>query len=211
MARSAPARSRPAVRPAPARSRPPAVRPAPVRSRPAPPRPPAARPAPARSRPPAARPAPARSRPPAARVAAAAPASIPKSPTPKPKPAKLKAVPKARPRRSVGSFATFAALVLFLALLGLAGLHAVLVQNQAELDDLVSANRARGERVDELLGRIAILDSPAGVADQAVRAGLVLAPEVVTLSPVAAGVLGPSGPDPFGLIRAGLWTRPQKE
>lgn len=162
-----------------------------------------ARPAPARSRS-----APARSRTAAARIAAAAPAPIPK---PKPKPAKLKAVPEAQPRRSVGSFGTFAALLLFLALLGLAGLHAVLVQNQAELDDLVSANHARQHRVDELTGQMAILDSPAGVADQAVGAGLVLAPEVVTLSPVAAGVLGLPGPDPFGLIEAGLWTRPPRE
>lgn len=111
----------------------------------------------------------------------------------------------------MGSFGTFAALLLFLSLLGLAGLHAVLVQNQAGLDDLVSANHARQHRVDELTGRIAILDSPAGVADQAVGAGLVLAPEVVTLSPVTAGVLGLPGPDPFGLIEAGLWTRPQQE
>lgn len=111
----------------------------------------------------------------------------------------------------MGSFGTFAALLLFLALLGLAGLHAVLVQNQAELDDLVSANRARQERVDDLQGRIAILDSPAGVGEQAVGAGLVLAPEVVTLSPVAAGILGLPGPDPFGLIEAGLWARPQQQ
>ena len=146
-----------------------------------------------------------------ARIAAAAPAPIPKPKPAKPKPAKLKAVPEAQPRRSAGSFGTFAALLLFLALLGLAGLHAVLVQNQAELDDLVSANHARQHRVDELTGRLAILDSPSGVADQAVGAGLVLAPEVVTLSPVAVGVLGLPGPDPFGLIEAGLWTRPPRE
>lgn len=153
-----------------------------------------------------ARPAPARSR-----SGSAALAPIPKPKPAKPKQAKLKAVPEAQPRRSAGSFGTFAALLLFLALLGLAGLHAVLVQNQAELDDLVSANHARQHRVDELTGRLAILDSPAGVADQAVGAGLVLAPEVVTLSPVAAGVLGLPGPDPFGLIEAGLWTRPPRE
>ena len=164
-----------------------------------------------------ARPAPARTRSGSgsARAATAAARSARIDPAAKPAPAKpaakLKVVSEGRSKRSVGSFGTFAALLLFLALLGLAGLHAVLVQNQAELDDLVSANRARQERVDDLQGRIAILDSPAGVAEQAVGAGLVLAPEVVTLSPVASGVLGLPGPDPFGLIEAGLWARPQKQ
>ena len=204
MARPAPARSPSgsgASRPAAARSGPKASRPAP---------------APARIRSGASRPAPASAR----TAAAAAPRTARIDPAVKPAPAKsapskpaarLKVVPEARSRRSASSFGTFAALLLFMALLGLAGLHAVLVQNQAELDDLVSANRARQERVDDLQGRIAILDSPAGVAEQAVGAGLVLAPEVVTLSPVAAGVLGLPGPDPFGLIEAGLWARPPRQ
>lgn len=100
--------------------------------------------------------------------------------------------------RSVGVLGTTIALFLFATLLALAGLHAMLVQAQAGLDDLVRANADRHERIDQLLAEVAHLDSPEGVAEQARSAGLVAAPEVVTLAPIAPGALQPPLENPFG-------------
>ena len=136
----------------------------------------------------------------AARPALAAPAPRPAY---QGRPARLQAVPAVGTRRSVGAYGTFVAFLLFATLLALAGLHAVLVQNQADLDELVSANRARRIQIHALSGDIAILDSPEGIADQARGAGLVSAPEVVTLSPLIADMLASPGPDPFRLIAVG--------
>ncbi len=99
---------------------------------------------------------------------------------------------------SVGALGSSLAVCLFVTLLALAGLHAVLVQAQAGLDDLVVENSIRHERVDQLLAEVAHLDSPEGVAEQATAAGLVAAPEVVTIAPLAPGSLAPPPPDPFG-------------
>jgi dihydrodipicolinate synthase/N-acetylneuraminate lyase len=101
--------------------------------------------------------------------------------------------------RSVGLLGTAIAAFLFATLLAMAGLHAALVQAQAGLDSLVDENAARQERVDQLLAAVAHLDSPEGVAEQAAAAGLLAAPEVVTIAPLAPGALAPPPPNPFGL------------
>lgn len=116
----------------------------------------------------------------------------------------LRVVKPTRTSRSVGALGTFVALALFATLLALAALHAALVQTQAGLDELVTENAARRERVDELLAEIAHLDSPAGVAEQARSAGLVAVPEIGSIAPIRPGALAPPGPDPFGLRAAVL-------
>ena len=100
--------------------------------------------------------------------------------------------------RSVGVLGSAIAVFLFVTLLALAGLHAALVQAQAGLDSLVEENGVQRERVDRLLAVVAHLDSPEGVAEQAAAAGLVAAPEVVTIAPLAPGALAAPTLDPFG-------------
>ncbi|RMH70981.1 MAG: hypothetical protein D6683_14840, partial [Actinomyces sp.] len=82
---------------------------------------------------------------------------------------------------------TVLAVVVFCTLFGLAALHALQVQTQARIDALETANAERSERLDELGVRLAHLDSPVGVAEAARAAGLVPAPEVVPLVPLAPG------------------------
>lgn len=108
-------------------------------------------------------------------------------------------------RRSIGGIGTVLALGLFAVCLALAALHAVLVENQASLDDLIELNQQRHERVDQLQAEIAYLDSPEGLADQAHSAGLVPAAELVVLTPVGPDRLPPPDADPFALISSG-WT-----
>lgn len=108
-------------------------------------------------------------------------------------------------RRSIGDIGTFCALGLFAVCLALAALHAVLVENQASLDDLIEQNQLRQEHVDQLQAEVAYLDSPEGLADQAQSVGLVPAAGLVVISPVGAGLLEPPGGDPFDLVFSG-WT-----
>ena len=96
-----------------------------------------------------------------------------------------------------GLFLTFLALATFMAL---ATLHAVLVENQGALDEMLGENRMRQERIESLQARIAYLDSPEGLAEQASAAGLVPAAELVTLAPIASGVLPRPLDDPFRLV-----------
>ena len=67
-----------------------------------------------------------------------------------------------------------------------------------DLQTLVEENGVRRERVDQLLAEVAHLDSPEGVAEQADAAGLIAAPEVVTIAPLAPGALAAPSLDPFG-------------
>ena len=110
-------------------------------------------------------------------------------------------------RRSMGGIGTVAALGLFAVCLALAALHAVLVENQASLDDLIEHNEQRYERIVQLQAEIAYLDSPEGVADQAQSAGLVPAADLAVLTPVGPDRLPPPDPDPFDLESSG-WTPP---
>lgn len=108
-------------------------------------------------------------------------------------------------RRSIGNIGTVVLLGLFAMCLALAALHAVLVENQGTLDDLIEHNQQRHERIDQLQAEIAYLDSPEGLADQADSAGLVPAAELVVLTPVGPDGLPPPRTDPFALASSG-WT-----
>ena len=108
-------------------------------------------------------------------------------------------------RRSIGDIGTLLALGLFAVCLALAALHAVLVGNQASLDDLIERNQQRQERVDQLHAEIAYLDSPEGLAEQARSAGLVPAAALVVINPIGPGLLPPPAADPFNLESSG-WT-----
>ena len=94
-----------------------------------------------------------------------------------------------------------AVLAFFVVCGTLASLHAVLVENQADLDYLLEQNRLRQERIESLQASIAHLDSPEGLAEQAHLAGLVPAGETVTLATVGLGLLLPPTVDPFRLSR----------
>ena len=120
----------------------------------------------------------------------------------------LKVAPApAAARRSIGGVTTLVALGLFAVCLALAALHAVLVENQAELDDLIEHNEQRYERIDQLQAEVAYLDSPEGLADQADLAGLVPAGDLAVLTPVGPDRLPPPEADPFDLESSG-WTPP---
>ena len=106
-------------------------------------------------------------------------------------------------RRSILDISTLLALGLFAACLALAALHAVLVENQASLDDLIERNQQSQERIDQLQAEIAYLDSPEGLAEQADSVGLVPAAELVVLRPVAPDLLAPPADDPFSLESSG--------
>jgi hypothetical protein len=108
-----------------------------------------------------------------------------------------------RARRSIGGIGTVLALGLFGVCLALAALHAVLVENQASLDNLLERNQQRYERIDKLQAEIAYLDSPEGLADQAHAAGLVPSAELAILTPVGPGQLPPPEEDPFDLGSSG--------
>ena len=114
------------------------------------------------------------------------------------------AAPPVRTRRSIADVGTLLAFGLFVLCLGLAALHAVLVENQAELDELSEQNGIRRQRIDQLQAEIADLDSPEGLERHARAAGLVAAAEIVTLVPVSPDRLLPPGVDPFGLDARGI-------
>ncbi len=121
----------------------------------------------------------------------------------------LRVAPAPRaPRRSIGGIGTTAALGLFAVCLALAALHAVLVENQASLDDLIELNQQRYERIDQLQAEVAYLDSPEGLAEQAQSAGLVPAAALAVLTPLGPDRLPPPGADPFHLAASG-WTPPE--
>ena len=134
-------------------------------------------------------------------------AAAPATRTERPKPDLKVARPPVAARRSIGGVTTLVALGMFAVCLALAALHAVLVENQASLDDLIDQNEQRYEQIDQLQAEIAYLDSPEGLADQAQSAGLVPAADLAVLTPVGPDRLLPPGADPFDLESSG-WTPP---
>lgn len=124
---------------------------------------------------------------------------------PERKPRDLKVAEAPAPaRRSISDVGTLLALGMFAVCLALAALHAVLVENQASLDDLIESNQQRRERIDKLQAEIAYLDSPEGLAEHAQSVGLVPAAELVVLTPIGPGLLQPPAADPFGLESSGF-------
>ena len=125
------------------------------------------------------------------------PCSSPARPS-QPRPANLRVVRPDHRIRVVGMVGTSVAVTLLVVLFVVAALHAVLVQTQAQIDAQRAANAAVQAELTVVTADLARVDSPEGLEQWAIDAGLVLAPEVVILSPVAPGTLAPpmSG-DPF--------------
>ncbi len=121
----------------------------------------------------------------------------------KPREFKVAEAPAAA-RRSISDVGTLLALGMFAVCLSLAALHAVLVENQASLDDLIEHNQERRQRIDQLQAEIAYLDSPEGLADHARSVGLVPAAELVVLTPVGPDLLPRPAADPFSLESSGF-------
>ena len=132
-----------------------------------------------------------------------APGTPAASPVPKSRELKVAEAPAAA-RRSISDVGTLLALGMFAVCLALAALHAVLVENQASLDDLIEHNQQSRERIDQLQSEIAYLDSPEGLADHAHSVGLVPAAQLVVLTPVGPGLLPPPAADPFSLESSGF-------
>ena len=137
------------------------------------------------------------------RAAQPATGTPPSRPERKPRDLKVAEAPAAG-RRSITDVGTLLALGMFAVCLALAALHAVLVENQASLDDLIERNQQSRERIDQLQAQIAFLDSPEGLAEHAHSVGLVPAAELVLLTPVGSGLLPSPVADPFSLEFSGF-------
>lgn len=81
--------------------------------------------------------------------------------------------------------------VVFVALFSIAALHAVRVQTQAEIDAQRSDNLAAAAELELAVAELAWIDSPEGLEQWAVDHGLVEAPQVISLAPLAQGMLEP--------------------
>ena len=126
------------------------------------------------------------------------------APKPAPKPAQLRVVRPDDRVRTVGAISTAVAGFFFLVMFALAGLHAVVVQTQSELDDVNSDIAALEELRVNTLAERAWAESPVGLAAIATAAGYVQAAEVVNLTLVAPGRLAPPvSADPFAGGAAG--------
>lgn len=98
----------------------------------------------------------------------------------------------------VGALGTAVVVTFFGVLFAIAGLHAVLVQTQAQIDAQRATNAAVQEQLDEVVAHLAWIDTPEGLEHWARTSGLIEAPEVVSLAPIPAGTLAAPAPgDPF--------------
>ena len=115
-----------------------------------------------------------------------------------PRQANLRVVRPDHRIRVVGALGTAVVLTFFAVLFVVASLHAVLVQTQAQIDAQRAANAEIQASLDTVAADLARIDSPEGLEAWAIAAGLVQAPEVVILTPVAPGALAPpASADPF--------------
>lgn len=115
-----------------------------------------------------------------------------------PKRADLKVVHSVERVRTVGAISSIVASFFFVVLFALAGLHAVVVQTQADLDavnaDITALEELRVARQADL----AWADSAVGLEVTALAAGLVPAGNTVILAPLPPGALDPPASiDPF--------------
>ncbi|MEQ8841276.1 MAG: hypothetical protein RIB98_09865 [Acidimicrobiales bacterium] len=100
--------------------------------------------------------------------------------------------------RTVGAISTIVACFFFVVLFALAGLHAVVVQTQAELDDINADITALEELRVERQADLAWAQSAVGLETTALAAGYVPAADTVILAPVPPGELTPPASfDPF--------------
>lgn len=115
-----------------------------------------------------------------------------------PKKAELRVVRSDERVRTVGAISSAVAAFFFVVLFALAGLHAIVVQTQAELDD-VNADISELEELRVMrMADLAWADSAVGLETTALAAGLVPAGDTVILTPVPPGALTPPQfVDPF--------------
>lgn len=115
-----------------------------------------------------------------------------------PKKADLRVVRAEERARTVGAISSIVASFFFVVLFALAGLHAVVVQTQAELDE-VNADITRLEELRVMrIADLAWAGSAVGLETTALAAGLVPAAEPAILTPVPPGGLAePEFADPF--------------
>jgi len=107
-----------------------------------------------------------------------------------------RARPPRRTRPSIGTLCASAVVVFFVLAFGIAVLHTVLVQGQGRLDRLqadVAESQATHQR---LRVRLAELESPSRVVDQATQLGMVSPEDVQFLTPVAPGSATPPDTPP---------------
>ncbi len=110
----------------------------------------------------------------------------------------LKAVPKST-KPVLGAAVVAFLMCLLGSMLLITALHAYLVNQAAQLDNLNSQNVDSREELQRLRTELVNLDSTEGVAQAAVVAGMVSAPEVVVITPVDNNTLLPPLSNPFGL------------
>jgi hypothetical protein len=115
-----------------------------------------------------------------------------------PKRADLKIVRTEDRVRTVGAISTAVASFFFVVLFALAGLHAVVVQTQADLDEVNADITSLEERRVVRQADLAWADSAVGLEVTALAAGLVPAGDTVILAPLPPGELTqPKSIDPF--------------
>lgn len=115
-----------------------------------------------------------------------------------PQRAKLRVVRPDHRIRVVGLLGTSVVVTFFGVLFVVAALHALLVQTQAQIDAQRATNAVIQADLAVVSADLARIDSPEGLEQWALDAGLVPAPEVVILSLVEPGTLAPpTSGDPF--------------
>lgn len=115
-----------------------------------------------------------------------------------PKAAPLRVVRPDERVRTVGAIGSAVAVFFFLVLFALAGLHAVVVQTQSELDAVNSEIAGLEAARVGSLADLAWAGSAIGVETTALAAGYVPASQPVNLSPVPFGrLVPPLSADPF--------------
>lgn len=108
-----------------------------------------------------------------------------------PKKANLRVVGTDERVRTVGAISSIVAAFFFVLLLSLAGLHAIVVQTQAELDGVNADIAALEEQRVMRTADLAWAGSAVGLETTALAAGLVPAADTVIVAPVAPGRLTP--------------------
>ena len=121
------------------------------------------------------------------------------APRSQPRKANLRVVKPEDRARTVGAISSIVASFYFLVLFALSGLHAVVVQTQAALDDVNADITSLEEERVMRLADLAWADSAVGLETTAIAAGLVPAADSpMILPPVPEGELSPpSSADPF--------------
>jgi|GEM_PF-1961153 len=113
-------------------------------------------------------------------------------------PAPLRVVRPGERTHAVGATGTIVVLLAFVIMFTLAGLHAMAVQTQAQVDATRQDIAQMVEQRNRLTADLSWLDSPEGIEESARAAGLVQAGDFEMLGRVPAGELEPpQGDNPF--------------